>query len=248
MNKYIIIFTILILLFTSVAVKADTLQYDLIEVYTPENIFIYNETALIITLIDDSTGEPLENYKDNISCYIKKPDGGMLLNGIKPTEISNGMYKLEFTLPGIIGTYIVWSIFDFEGKEYYASKIFEGRYNPYTNLTEAKYKIGDAVKIINLDNRNRTSQAISHSSDTTQDLEQLGVDTDELGFWERLEDTAISQFFSWTFMFLIMMGAALFSSFILRRRSNAKIAKKVSNLPASIMEELAKWLKLKKFK
>jgi hypothetical protein len=195
---------------------------------------------MVVTVIDPVTGQPLNGLEDNISCYIKNPNGNFLINGSNPESISDGMYKLEFTMPIYIGTYSAWAILDFEEKEYYGTCIFEGRWNPYTNLTEAKYKIGDAVKLINMESRDKTSQAISHSGDTTQDLEQLSVDTSKVGFWGRLQEEAISTFFSWIFMILLMLGVMLVSSWFYSKKKSKEIAEDVSNLPKALITRLRK--------
>lgn len=240
MNKYVIVITMLIILFASNNACSETMQYDLIKVYTPENIFIFNETTMIITLIDESTGEPLVGLEENITCYVKRPDGGMLVNGNKPMEMQNGLYSLDFTVAGSIGTYVVWAIFDYLDNENYASCIFEARWDPYTNLTEAQYKIGDAVRLINLESRNSTTQAISHSADTTQDLEELGILGKFSGIWQGLTDAAWSQLFKWIFMIVVMLGVLVVSNWYLGKRDSARMAKKVAKLPQTILETLGK--------
>jgi hypothetical protein len=240
MNKYILVAMIIMLSLASNSVCSETMQYDLIKIYAPENIFIYNSTAIIITLIDESTGEPLLHLEENVTCFIKRPDGGMLVNGEKPIEIQNGIYKLDFTVTGLIGTYAVWAIFDYLDNENYASGIFEARWNPYTNLTEAQYKIGDAVRIINLESRNSTTQAITHSSDTTQDLEELGIISKFAGIWQGLSDAAVGQLFKWLFMIVLMLGVFVVSNWYLGKRDSTRMAKKVGNLPQTIVETIGR--------
>jgi hypothetical protein len=232
--KYLLIILTLFIFFSVNIVEADTLQYRMVEAYTPENVFLYNETTMTIVVIDPSTGEPLLNMENNVTCYIRKPGGGFLINGTNPAEIYNGVYRLKFTVPGNIGTYTYWAVFDYNEIEYYGSGIFEARWDPYTNITEATYKIGDAVRLINLEDRNQTSQTIGHVRETTVNLEDIGVKTERNWLLVLLEDAILSEVIQIILMIIILLIVISVMNWIYGRKKNKNLAKDVSKVPGLV--------------
>lgn len=233
--KCLTLFMILLFIFSTPIISADTLQYRMVEVYTPENVFIYNETAMTIVVIDPATGEPLLGMANNITCYVRRPTGWIFVNGQNPEEIHNGVYRLKFTLLGHIGTYTYWAVFDYNGIQYYGSGIFEGRWDPYTNLTEATYRIGDAVRLINIEDRNQTYQMATHLRETTLGLDQLGVKSEGLGILLFIQDILIGELFQIIIMVVLLLIAIYVMNWLYSRKKAQNLAKDVSKLPGMLV-------------
>ena len=234
MKKILLIITATILV-TNIA-SADTIISDVIQVRVPPNIYIYNDTSMVVTLIDVADGSPILNAANNVSCYVRDPDGGMMINGTHPTELSNGMYQYKFSILDKIGTYVVWAKVVYQGAEYLNAGLFEARYDPLTNITSAVLRIGETINLINWANQNNTQQIISHIGEMSPQVEKAKTGAQQLNLMATLRSAAESALFQYVFMTLFVLGIFILSTFIYGRRRGKQIAKRAAELPSTFVE------------
>jgi hypothetical protein len=231
-----ILFAILICIsLLAPCISADSIISDVIQVRVPPNIYIYNDTSMVITLIDIADGSPVLNVANNISCYVRDPDGGMLANGTHPAELSNGIYQYNFSIVDKIGTYVVWAEVLYQGYNYLNAALFEARYDPYTNITSAVLRMGETISLINWETRNSTQQIVSHVGEISNPNEKAKANANQFELFSILRQSAEQALMQYVFMTLFVVGIFIVSTFIYGRRRGQKIAKKAATLPTTIV-------------
>ena len=217
-------------------ISADTIVSDVIQVHVPPNIYIYNQTSMVITLIDIADGNPILHQTNNVSCYVKDPDGYMMINGTHPVELSNGMYQYDFSIADKIGTYVVWAKVHYLGEEYLNAALFEARYDPYTNITSAVLRMGETISLINWESQNSTQQIVSHIGEMSTPVEKAKANADQYGLITILRTAAEQALMQYMFMVVFVIGIFILATFIYGRRRGKKIAQRAANLPTTFVE------------
>lgn len=237
MKKKMLLMSLMILGITLVnSVSADIIIADVIQVRVPPNVYLYNQTSMIITLIDIEDGQPVLHQATNISCYVRDPNGNVMINGSHPVELSNGMYQYDFSITDKIGTYVVWAEVLYNGAEYLNAALFEGRYDPYTNITSAVLRIGETVNLINWEQQNNTQQIVSHIGEMSTPVEKAGVNAENFNIMTILRTSAEQSLMQYLFMTLFVIGIFIVATFIYGRRKGKQIAQRAANLPTTFIE------------
>lgn len=229
----------MLFLFISIPIgHADNFSNDIIEIHTSPYFYAYNQSCAEIVVRNPDTGNPYANGADDITIYLKKPDGSFKIDGEHPYQFVNGIYRKNFTIEDDIGTYIIWAILNYSGKEYYGVDMFEVRWSPYTNISGAEYQLGHVVSLVNWMSRNNSQEIISHISQIKESVAETETETEKAGFFDKLQQTAISSFISWTFLIILMLLVFVVGTWIYGRRKAGKLAMKVANVPGSIVSAL----------
>jgi len=209
------------------------------ELHTTEYANKHSDNKMLISLSNSYNGAQIQNKSQNISCYISAKNGFILLNGTHPTEIAPGLYEQIFSLTNKSGSYIAWIMLDYNSSQYMKASVFEIKYFAYENISDMSARLNDLVTLTKWVNANSSREIIEHIhqssetvKDTTQDLEKSGLTT-------RLEETAISQLFSWAFMAIFLIIVFIVATLFYGRKRAAKMAKKVANLPAAAVGWMA---------
>lgn len=235
-KKMALIVTIFGIVAMGQMVSADTIVSDVIQVRVPPNIYIYNETTMVITLIDIADGNPVLHQSSNITCFVRDPDGYMMFNGTHPAEMSNGIYEFHFTIADKIGTYVCWAKVHYLGEDYLNAALFEARYDPYTNLTSVVLRMGETISLINWETQNNTQQIVSHIGEMSTPVEKTGANAEKFNIITILRTAAEQSLMQYLFMTLFVIGIFIFATFIYGRQKGKKIAQRAATLPTTFVE------------
>jgi len=229
---------IVLVLIMAATAQGDSFSNDVIEVHTSPYYYAYNSTTAEIVVRHPDTGNAYTNGESDIALYIMYPNGTMHTNGSHPYEFINGIYKKNITIRDTIGTYIIWAILNVSGIEYVGANMFEVRWSPYTNISGAEYQLGHVVSLVNWIGRNNSQEIISQISEIQESVSESEQETEKAGFFDRLQQTAMSSFISWIFMITIMLLVFVVGTWIYGRRKASKLAMKVANVPGTIVSAL----------
>ena len=232
MKKLSIISLAFILIVSTFAINSSA--YNIIETKTPSSVWMYNETKVIIELKDPTNGTPLVGLENNITIYIQDGNGSYIINGVNPTEITDGIYSRKVTITNQMGIYIVWATLNYNDKNYTSSNVFEIRWDIYNNMTALAYRMHDVVSLLHWESQNSTYEIISHLTDTKKITQESSLKTEELGLFSKVQDTALSSFFSIVFMALLTLGAFLIATWLYGRKKGYELASKVANIPKTM--------------
>lgn len=217
---------------------ADSFSNDVIEVHTSPYYYAYNETATEIVVRHPDTGNPYTEGTEDIRVNILKPNGSYLMRNATPYEFANGIYRKNFSINDDIGTYIIWAILNVSGTEYCGANMFEVRWSPYTNISGAEYELGHVVSLVSWMSRNNSQEIISQISGIQESVAESGEETEKAGFFDRLQQTAVSSFISWIFLITLMLLVFVVGTWVYGRRKAGKLAMKVANVPGTIVSAL----------
>ena len=209
------------------------------KLHTTEYANKLTDNKMVISLSNAYTGNQITNKSQNISCYISTQDGFIILNGTKPAEIAPGIYEINFSLTNKSGSFIAWILLGYNSSQYMAASAFEIKYFAYENISDISKRLNDLVTLSKWVGTNSSREIIEHihqSSETTKDISE---NLEKSGITSRIEETAISQMFSWAFMGIFLITVFIFATLMYGKRKAARLAKKVANLPSAAVGWIA---------
>ena len=212
---------------------------DVVKIYVPEQIGIFNHTKIMVTLNDAFTGLPKSGMKNNISCYVMKPDGTMKINGSHPYEISSGIYAVNFTPTLELGTYFAWAEVQYGGIEFKDEDSMQVIWDMYDNMTMLTLRMADVIGITQWEAQNITREVISHISARDTQISDIKGDTEGFGFLGAASDVVLGTIFQWIFTALLLLIVFVIATWIYGRGKAIRIARRVANLPGELVERVA---------
>jgi hypothetical protein len=212
---------------------------DIITLFVPEEMTIFNHTKLMMEVKDPHTGLPAIGKKNDISCYVMEPNGTLRINGTHPYELTAGIYALNFSVTQVIGTYFAWVEMPYDGMVFEDADSFNVVWDLYDNMTMLTLRMGDVISIVQWEIQNSTRETISHISARDTAISDIKGDTEAFGFFGAASDIVLGTVFQWIFTGLLLLIIFVIATWIYGRGKAIKIARRVANIPGLILERAA---------
>jgi hypothetical protein len=211
---------------------------DIIKVYVPEQLGVFNHTKIVVVLNDAFTGLPKSGMKSNISCYVMKPDGTMKVSGAHPYELSAGIYAINFTTTQELGTYFAWAEVNYSGIIFKDEDSLQVIWDMYDNMTMLTLRMADVIGITQWEAQNITREVVSHISARDTQISDIKGDTESFGFLGAASDVVLGTIFQWIFTALLLLIVFVIATWIYGRGKAIRIARRVANLPGELVERV----------
>ena len=212
---------------------------DIIKIYVPEQISVFNHTKLFIVLNDAFTGLPKSGMQNNIKCYVMKPTGEMKVNGSHPYEVSSGIYAVNFTPNYELGTYFAWATVNYNGVLFKDEDGFQVVWDLYDNMTMLTLRMADVISIVKWEVQNSTREVVSHISARDTAISDIKGNQEAFGFLGAASDIVLGTVFQWIFTALLLLIVFVIATWIYGRGKAIRIARRVANIPGEVLERVS---------
>jgi len=189
------------------------------QLYTPADIYTRSNGVLLLKVLNKTTGVALSGQADNISCYIKYPDGTFFMNGPHPYEDIPGIYLVNFTTEMTTGIYHCWATINYsDGNQYLDAGLMHVKWDVYDNVSRLYERISGIIFLGHWERYNMTEQMAYHLGLHTVLLRNLSRQTEESSFMDRLQETALGEAISILFWSIILAVIAILGTLFATRR------------------------------
>jgi len=248
MNKTFVLLCSLLFII-EVPIHAETYSTENFHLYTPTAIYEDSIGVLLIKALDEN-GTPESGVANNISCYIRYPDGTMLVNGEHPVENVPGIYVLEFSTAETMGIYYSWATWSTANKTFIDAGLFTVKWDVYQNVSRLYERIGNIIYLGHWENNNMTQQfayALAMHATILQNISRQSQQTDVVS---NLQQIALSQAISVIFWVIILITFGVLSAIFYTRRKGKKLREEevraAGNVPQAIVEKVGEEMQVRR--
>jgi hypothetical protein len=197
---------------------------DNFHLYAPIDMFENTGGMLVIKLVNRNLGSPMTGMANNISCYIKYPDGTFLIDGTHPIQEVPGIYLLYFSVGEITGIYHCWTTCSYNANlTLMDAGLFTVKWDVYENVSRLYERIGGIIYLEHWENYNMTQQFAYALSLQDIKLQNISRTVQKTDFFSNLQQIAMNQAIGVLFWTVALTAFSILSAILYtRRRSRRK--------------------------